>query len=237
MYMITSFYFFLDLILASSFYVSILSSEFSQRIIQSSSQYKHIKNPSAEEFLLWLSSLRIRQVFMRVPVQSLALLSGLGIQRGHKLWCRSQMQLRFHIAVDVCGSCCSNWTPSLGTCICCKYSPKKRKRKRNLSVQFFSWLHPSLQSSVLPPCVFIWLASLFLWLSLPMFCNILLIQLFTWSNVSNDPSVLLISFLQEPYTLLLFLLDACCLVVVLELPFPIILDVFSFMLNLLCPES
>ena len=40
-------------------------------------------------------------VSMRMQVQSLALLSGLRIQRCHKLWYRSQMQLGFGVAVVV----------------------------------------------------------------------------------------------------------------------------------------
>ena len=36
---------------------------------------------------------------MRMQVQSLALLSGLRIQRGRELWWRSQMWLGSHIAV------------------------------------------------------------------------------------------------------------------------------------------
>ena len=36
---------------------------------------------------------------MRIQVPSRALLSGLGIQHHLELWCRSQMQLRSHVAV------------------------------------------------------------------------------------------------------------------------------------------
>ena len=47
---------------------------------------------------------------MRIQVQSLASLSGLRIQYCHKLWYRSQMQLRSGVAVAVvwAGSCSSN---------------------------------------------------------------------------------------------------------------------------------
>ena len=38
---------------------------------------------------------------MRMRVQSLASLSGLGIQLCHELWCRWQMQLGSHVAVAV----------------------------------------------------------------------------------------------------------------------------------------
>ena len=56
---------------------------------------------------------------MRLWVRSLALLSGLRIQRCLELWCRLQMQLRSHIAVAVvwASSCGSDLTPSLGTSI------------------------------------------------------------------------------------------------------------------------
>ena len=60
----------------------------------------------------------------------MASLSGLRIQHGHKLWCRSQMQLRSHVAVAVvkAHSCGSDSIPSLGTSICHRYSPKKKKK-------------------------------------------------------------------------------------------------------------
>ena len=47
----------------------------------------------------------------------------------HELWCRLKMQLRSHVAVAVvcAGSCSSHLTPSLGTSICHKYSPKNKK--------------------------------------------------------------------------------------------------------------
>ena len=66
-------------------------------------------------------------------VQSLASLSGLGI-----LWHRMQTRLRSGIALAVAqaGSCSSDSTPSLGTYICCRCSPKmtpphqKKKKER-----------------------------------------------------------------------------------------------------------
>ena len=47
------------------------------------------------------------------------------------LWCRSQMRLRscIAVAVAVAGSCSSDLTPSLGTSICRRCSPKKKKKK------------------------------------------------------------------------------------------------------------
>ena len=74
---------------------------------------------------------RIRLVSMRMQVQSLASLSGLRIWHCHKLWCRSQTWLRYCVAVAmVYDSTCSSYlTPSLGTSICCGYSPQKQKQK------------------------------------------------------------------------------------------------------------
>ena len=66
---------------------------------------------------------------MRIRVQSLASLSGVGIWHYHELWYRSQMWLRVAVAVVKAGSCCSNSTPSLETSICCASSPKKQKKK------------------------------------------------------------------------------------------------------------
>ena len=57
-------------------------------------------------------------------VQSLALLSGLRIWQCHELWCRSQTQLRSHVAVVWVYSCSSDSTPSLGTSICHWCGPK-----------------------------------------------------------------------------------------------------------------
>ena len=69
---------------------------------------------------------------MRMWVQSLTLLSELRIRHCRELWYRAQMWLGSHIAVAVlqAGSCSSNWIPSLGTSICCRYSPKKQKKEK-----------------------------------------------------------------------------------------------------------
>ena len=66
---------------------------------------------------------------MRIRVQSLASLSGLGIQHGHELWYRSQTRFRPHVAVA--GSCSSDSTPRLGTFICrwCGLQKKKGEEK------------------------------------------------------------------------------------------------------------
>ena len=70
---------------------------------------------------------RIQLGTMRLQVLSLASLSGLKIRCCHELWCRSQTWLGSDVAVAVVYACShsSNWTPSLGTSICCECSPKK----------------------------------------------------------------------------------------------------------------
>ena len=55
-----------------------------------------------QEFLLWLSGLRIQLVSVRMQVQSLPLSSGSSILHCYELWCRPQMWLRSSIAVSVC---------------------------------------------------------------------------------------------------------------------------------------
>ena len=71
---------------------------------------------------------------MRMQVQSMALLSGLRIQDCHKLWCRSQTQLRSHIALAVASSCNSNSTPRFETSVWYRCSPNKKKKKKNVCV-------------------------------------------------------------------------------------------------------
>ena len=70
---------------------------------------------------------------VRMWVQPLVFLSGLRIQRWHKLQqCRSQMPLRSCVAVTVAmaHSCSSDSTPSLGTCICHRCGRKKEKKEK-----------------------------------------------------------------------------------------------------------
>ena len=49
-----------------------------------------------------------------------------------ELRCRTQMLLRSGTAVALAGGYSSDWMPSLGTCICCRCSPKKRKKEKRL---------------------------------------------------------------------------------------------------------
>ena len=85
------------------------------------------------EFPLCLRGLQIWLTSMRMWVQSLAPLSGLRIQHFHELWCRLMTWPGSHIAVSVlqASSCKSDLTPSLGTSICRRYSPKKKKKEKN----------------------------------------------------------------------------------------------------------
>ena len=65
--------------------------------------------------------------------------SGLRIQLPEAA-CRLQMWLGSGMAgvVAVASNYSSNWTSSLGTCKCCKYGPKKKKRMPNPRSQKFS---------------------------------------------------------------------------------------------------
>ena len=67
---------------------------------------------------------------MRFQVQYLMLLSGLRIHCGRELWCSLQMWFGSNVAVALMwgGSYSSDWTPSLGTSICCGCGPKKQKK-------------------------------------------------------------------------------------------------------------
>ena len=77
---------------------------------------------------------RIQLVSVRIRVRSLASLSGSGICRCHELWCRLQKQLRSFVAVAVTVSCSPDSTPSLGTSICYRSSPKKKKEKKKIDM-------------------------------------------------------------------------------------------------------
>ena len=99
------------------------------------------------------SSIVVRQkqtqlVSVRMQVRSLALLNGSVIWSCHELWCRSQTQLRSHVAMTVvyAGSWSSDSTPSLETSICRGYGPKKEKKKKSYvhltTYLVFSQIHP-----------------------------------------------------------------------------------------------
>ena len=67
---------------------------------------------------------------MRLRVQSLALLSGLRIQRCRELWGKSQMRLGSHVDVALAqgSGYSSDLTPSLGTSISHGSGPRKGKK-------------------------------------------------------------------------------------------------------------
>ena len=101
----------------------------------------------AQRKWIWLETTRLR-------VRSLASLSGFRIHRCRELWCRSQMRLGSGVAVAVgyAGSYSSDSTPSPGTSVCCRCSPKSKKIKINrwIGVKVFDpsgllendfWLH------------------------------------------------------------------------------------------------
>ena len=73
---------------------------------------------------------RTHLVSMRMRVQSLASIRGLGIWCCHELWCGSQAQLRSGVAVAEAGSCSSDLSPSLRISICPGCCPKKTKKKK-----------------------------------------------------------------------------------------------------------
>ena len=85
-----------------------------------------------------------------MQVRSLALLSGFRIRHCGELWCRSQIRLGSPIAVAVVQAAgySSDSTPSLGTSICRKCSPKKTKRQKKRKNKKQNWAynhhHPSL---------------------------------------------------------------------------------------------
>ena len=73
--------------------------------------------------------------------EDVALLSELRIQRQCEMWSRLQTRLRFQVAVAVvkASGYSSDLTPSLGTSMCSKYSPKK-KRGRDLFLSHATWM-------------------------------------------------------------------------------------------------
>ena len=81
-------------------------------------------------------------IFLRMRVQSLALLSGLRVQHCHKMHCRLQMWLGSGIAVAMVlvSSCSSESNPSLGTFICHGYGHKKKCHSENNIIFSYHYL-------------------------------------------------------------------------------------------------
>ena len=77
---------------------------------------------------------------LRLRVQSLTLLSGLGIQRCRELWCRSQTQLRSRVALAVAGSC-SDSTPSWEPPYATGEALKSKKRKKETCARLASLIN------------------------------------------------------------------------------------------------
>ena len=82
------------------------------------------------EFPLRFSGLQTQLVSMRMQIRPLVSLSGLRIWCCRELWYKLQMWLGSGIAVTVvqASSCSSVLTHSLGTSICHKGGPKKKKQ-------------------------------------------------------------------------------------------------------------
>ena len=81
----------------------------------------------------WFSGYWTQLGSTKIQIRFLASLSGLRICHCHQLWCSSQTRLRSHVTVAVAyaGSWSPNLTSSLGTSICCRFSPKKQKNWKN----------------------------------------------------------------------------------------------------------
>ena len=77
---------------------------------------------------------------MRTQIQSLASLSGLGIQCCHELWRKSQMRHGSCVAVAMASSYSSDWTPSLGIAICRGCGPKEEKKKKKFMLRLYPYL-------------------------------------------------------------------------------------------------
>ena len=82
------------------------------------------------EFPSWRSGEQTQLGAMRLWVQSLALHSGLRNRCCCELWCGSQTQLGSGVAVVLmqADGYSSDWTPSPGTSICHRCSPRKDKK-------------------------------------------------------------------------------------------------------------
>ena len=110
----------------------------------------------AQQKRIWLGT-------MRLQVWSLASLSGLRIQRCRELWCRLQTWLGSGVAVAVekAGSYSSHSIPSLGTSMCHRYGPKKKKINKivkflaTYQALFYIWGIKQFRDSPCPCAVYI----------------------------------------------------------------------------------
>ena len=74
---------------------------------------------------------------MRTQVRSLALLGALRFWRCQELWCGLQTWLGSDVAVAVVSGYSSDSTPSLGTSMCHRCGPKKKKKKKSHLIHLF----------------------------------------------------------------------------------------------------
>ena len=103
--------------------------------------------------------LQTKLVTMRMWVQLLVLFSGLRIRCCLELWCRLQMQLRSLVVVAVAqaGCCSSDSTSSLGTCIYCRCSPKKKRGKKKNPIYSNIKIINYLGINALCMCIYIYI--------------------------------------------------------------------------------
>ena len=116
---------------------------------------------------------QIRLGTMRLRVRSLASVSGLRIRHCRELWFRSKTRLRSGVAVAVvqASSHSSNQTPSLGTSICHRYSPKKQKKKKIYFLNSFRVYSTVLLLTVTLNLIYFQGGSLFPLLNISPFCS------------------------------------------------------------------
>ena len=111
--------------------------------LYSSPKSQHLSNQQAfptplrvlrlhPEFPSWHSGSRTRLGTMRLRVRFLALLRGLRIWCCRELWCGLQTRLGSCVAVALvqAGSYNSDWTPYLGTSMCCRSGSRKGKKTK-----------------------------------------------------------------------------------------------------------
>ena len=111
---------------------------------------------------IWLAS-------MRMWVWSLASLSGLGKLHCRELWCRSQMWLGSRVAVAVVHSYSSNSTLGLGISMCCRWGPKKKRKKDDyIRDLLYPWKMYVLATTWVCVCVFVCLKLSHSFFSVPV---------------------------------------------------------------------
>ena len=87
---------------------------------------------------------------MRLRVCSLASLTGLRIRHCHEPRCMLKMWFGTGVAVAQASGYCSDSTPSLGTSICCRCSPRKDKKKKKEQKIFTSLFFSCIRRTFWP---------------------------------------------------------------------------------------